>query len=254
MLKKNAVHKRMLFVRILGKMAMSKEIMPKTLALIPDGNRRWARGHRLTVFSGYSQGVTKFLEFARWCREYGINSITVWMLSTENLSRPKHELDVLFHLYKKMTNDKKIIAELNETGTRVRVVGRKDMLPKDLADSFTRLENRTKHNKERVINMLLVYGGRDDIVQAAKKVVSELVNKSTAKFEELFERSLLSYGVPNLDLIIRTSGEQRLSGFMPWQSNYSELYFSKKLWPDFTKKDLQRALSDYSRRQRRFGK
>ena len=233
---------------------MNTEQIPKTLALIPDGNRRWAKQHHLTIFNGYSNGVKRFLEFSRWGKEYGINSVTVWMLSTENLSRPKYELDTLFRIYKKMTTDKKLIAELHKTGTRIHVVGRKNMLPKDLAESLTKLEADTKDHKERVINMLLVYGGKDDILSAARKAVSEFMSKSTAKFEDLFERSLISYGVPNIDLIIRTSGEQRLSGFMPWQTNYSELYFSKKLWPDFTKNDLKRAISDYSKRQRRFGK
>ena len=134
------------------------------------------------------------------------------------------------------------------------MVGRKNLLPKELADSLTKLEAQTKHGNEHVINMLLAYGGKDDILEAAKKAVKALVNRGTAKVDDLFEKSLISYGVPNIDFVIRTSGEQRLSGFMPWQTDYSELYFSKKLWPDFTKKDLKRALSDYARRQRRFGK
>ncbi len=233
---------------------MNLDARPKTLAIIPDGNRRWAKKHRLGVLNGYSSGIEKFVEFSRWCKEYGIDSVTVWALSTENLSRPRHELGTLFKLYKKMATDKKFIAELHETGTRIRVIGRKNMLPKDLADSFTGLEEATKDHKERVINMLLAYGGKDDILEAAKRAVVELMNKSTARVEELFEKSLISYGMPSIDLIIRTSGEQRLSGFMPWQSDYSELYFSKKLWPDFTRRDLKAALDDYAKRQRRFGR
>ncbi|MEM3839031.1 MAG: polyprenyl diphosphate synthase [Candidatus Micrarchaeaceae archaeon] len=235
---------------------MDKEIkvVPKTLALIPDGNRRWARKHQLTIPMGYNKGVDRFLEFSKWCMEYGINSITVWMLSIENLSRPKHELSALFSIYKRVASDKKLISELQRTETKVKVIGRKDLLPKDVVASFTRLEEQTKSNKKRVINMLLAYGGRDDIIEATKRVVEKAISKGTAKIEDLFERSLVSYGIPNIDFIIRTSGEQRLSGFIPWQSDYSELYFSKKLWPDFTKEDLKRAIMDYSKRQRRFGK
>ncbi len=233
---------------------MSKEAdAPATIALIPDGNRRWARAHRMSIFNGYNLGVNKFIEFGEWCRNYGINNVTVWALSSENLSRPKEEVQTLFSIYKKVANDKKILARLHKNQTRVRIIANKSLVPKDLILSLSKMEKETSRYKDRVINMLLGYGGRDDILYAAKKAAAG-VRRKGAQFEQLFEKSLISCSVPNIDLIIRTSGEQRLSGFIPWQSAYSELYFSKKLWPDFTKDDLRLAIDDYGKRQRRFGK
>ena len=232
---------------------MNLNAMPKTLALIPDGNRRWSMRHKLSVLNGYNIGVRKFIEFAEWCMSYGIDSITVWAFSSDNFSRPKREIDALFSIYKRAAHDKKLIARLHKNRTRVRIVGDKEMLPRDLRNALQKLEAETSKHKDRVLNLLIGYGGREDILHAAKKA-AETFMESGVNIESAFEKSLLSYGVPNLDLIIRTSGEHRLSGFMPWQSNYSELYFSKKLWPDFTRADLRCALADYSKRQRRFGK
>ena len=228
--------------------------VPAALALIPDGNRRWARGHGLSIFNGYSKGVTKFLEFGEWCKEYGINNITIWALSSDNLSRPKEEVNALFSIYKKVAKDRKIIDMLHRNQTRISVISDKRILPSDLASSLHRLETETSIYKERVINLLMGYGGREDILHAAKKAAASVAAGKRVRFEEVFQRSLLSNNIPNLDLVIRTSGEMRLSGFMPWQSGYSELYFSNKLWPDFTRSDLEAALLDYSSRDRRFGK
>jgi undecaprenyl diphosphate synthase len=231
-----------------------KMAVPSALAIIPDGNRRWAKLHKLSVLNGYSMGVNKFIEFAEWCASYGVNSVTVWALSSENLSRPKAELDALFGIYKKVARDKKLLARLNRNRTRVNIIANRKLLPRDLVSLLHKVEIKTHRNKGSVINMLLGYGGRDDILHAAREAARKLRGRGQKRLEELFEKSLLSSGVPNLDLIIRTSGEQRLSGFVPWQSNYSELYFSKKLWPDFTRNDLRMALADYSKRRRRFGR
>jgi undecaprenyl diphosphate synthase len=233
---------------------MSTESAPATIALIPDGNRRWARAHRMSIFDGYNLGVNKFIEFSEWCKNYGVNSVTVWALSSENLSRPREEVNTLFSIYKKVANDKKILERLHKNKTRVRIIANRDIMPKDLIASLHKIEAETSRYGERVINMLLGYGGKDDILHAAKKAAINFKRKGGEHFEKIFEQSLLSYNIPNIDLIIRTSGEQRLSGFMPWQSAYSELYFSKKLWPDFTKDDLRLAINDYGKRQRRFGR
>jgi undecaprenyl diphosphate synthase len=233
---------------------MNKESVPSNLALIPDGNRRWAKMHRLSVQKGYKLGVNKFLDFAEWCSSYGIYSITVWALSSENVNRPKHEVNALFTIYKKVATDKKILERLHKNKTRLNIVANEKLLPKDVLVALKKLETKTRMHKDRVINMLLGYGGKDDILHAAKIAALKFKDKGQAKFEDLFAKSLISSGIPDLDFIIRTSGEQRLSGFMPWQSNYSELYFSKKLWPDFTRRDLRSALTEYKKRQRRFGR
>ncbi|MDE1855177.1 MAG: di-trans,poly-cis-decaprenylcistransferase [Candidatus Micrarchaeota archaeon] len=227
---------------------------PSTLALIPDGNRRWARSHRLDFFNGYRRGVEKFIDFAEWCKDYGVDNITVWAFSTENFRRPGPERDALFGLYKKVAADKKMLSRLHETETRFNVVGDITMLPKDLARALKKVEVETGAYKDRVINMLVAYGGKDDILHAARLLVRNAVRRGVSNVNEtLFRSYMISRTVPDIDLVIRTSGEERLSGFMPWQSGYSELYFSKKLWPDFTRRDLELALVEYERRRRRFG-
>ena len=232
---------------------MAIKNLPKTVAIIPDGNRRWANSHALSIMSGYDLGVKKFISFSEWCVSYGINNIAVWAFSTENFSRSEKEVSTLFSIYKKVANDKKILARLHKNKTSLRIVGNKKLLPKDLLDSLKKVEKETSKYKDRVINMLIAYGGKDDILNAVKHVASKAKNIKNIN-EKLITKYLLSNTVADIDLIIRTSGEQRLSGFMPWQTTYSELYFSKKLWPDFTKKDLHVALLEYNRRQRRFGR
>lgn len=224
------------------------------LALIPDGNRRWARKHSLNFVRGYGLGVKKFIDFSDWCKEYGVRNIIVWAFSTENFERPKEERDALFNIYRKMARDKEILARLHKNRTRFRIVGDRSMLPRDLASALHKIEIETGAYKNRAINMLIAYGGRADLLHAAKKMVDAAVRKGSNEVNEtLFRTYLLSRDVPDIDLVIRTSGEERLSGLMPWQAVYSELHFSKKLWPEFTKRDLEGALEDYSNRQRRFG-
>ncbi len=227
--------------------------LPRTIALIPDGNRRWASAHALSILNGYDLGVKKFISFSEWCRAYGINSISVWAFSTENFSRDPKEVKALFSIYRKVANDKKILARLHKNQTRLRIVGNKRLLPRDLLLALNKVEQETRCYKDRVINMLIGYGGKDDILNAVKRAVTTVKSASSIN-EAMFRKLLISSGLPEIDFIIRTSGEHRLSGFMPWQTAYSELYFSKKLWPDFTEKDLHAALLDYNRRQRRFGR
>ncbi|MCL5239193.1 MAG: polyprenyl diphosphate synthase [Candidatus Marsarchaeota archaeon] len=227
---------------------------PATLALIPDGNRRWARSHSLSFFNGYKMGVEKFIDFADWCKDYGVGNITVWAFSTENFKRPTPERQALFNIYRKVAKDKEILERLHQNRTRFNVIGNMALLPKDLANALHDVEMETADYKDRAINMLIAYGGKDDILYATKQLVKAAIKKGMRNVTEaLFRAYMISSRVPDIDMVIRTSGEERLSGFMPFQSGYSELYFSKKLWPDFTRKDLERALSEYDRRQRRFG-
>ncbi len=235
---------------------MEIEEVPSSLALIPDGNRRWARAHNISFLRGYRIGVEKFIAFSEWCKDYGIKNITVWALSTENLKRPKYEINTLLNIYRSVAKDRDIINRLHNNETRFRLVGNTSLLPKDLLGSLRSLEAETRKYKERVINMLLAYGGTDDLLHAIKSFAADLArNKRMSINGEAGIRSyLLSSAVPDIDFVIRTSGEERLSGLLPLQAGYAELYFSRKLWPDFKKRDLRYALSDYSRRQRRFGR
>jgi len=228
--------------------------VPKVIAIIPDGNRRWAGRHSFSVFNGYRTGVRKFIDFADWCKEYGVKNITVWGFSTENFDRSAHERKALFKLYKKVATDKEVIDRLCKNKTRFKVIGNTWLLPKDLLFALRAVEERTKHYKDRVINMLIAYGGADDILYGVREMAKLIARNGGRINESTLRAHLLSNSVPDLDLVIRTSGEERLSGFMPLQSSYAELYFSDKLWPDFTKKDLRKALLDYSKRKRRFGK
>ncbi|MGB9732287.1 MAG: polyprenyl diphosphate synthase [Candidatus Micrarchaeia archaeon] len=231
------------------------EKVPENIAIIPDGNRRWAKSHRLSFLQGYTKGVKKFIEFSEWCMQYGIRSITVWALSTENVKRPKEEVETLFNIYRRAAKDKSIIKRLHETKTRFVVVGKKTLLPKDLIALLKKVEDGTRKYKDRIIYLLLGYGGREDIIYAANQIAKESRKGKIKKVEdETFKRYMLSKDVPDIDFVIRTSGEERLSGFMPWQAGYAELYFCKKYWPEFEKKDLEKALAEYSRRERRFGK
>ncbi len=227
--------------------------IPRSLALIPDGNRRWARANALSVLDGYNLGVKKFIDFSEWCRGYGINNLTVWALSSENIKRSANEVKALFNIYRRVAKDREVIDRLHHNEIKLNIVSNKSLIPRDLNALLDGLEKETEENRKGVINMLIGYGGKDDIIFAARKA-AELSSVGHTINPETFRSLLLSSRVPEIDLTIRTSGEQRLSGFMPWQIGYSELYFSNKLWPDFTRRDLYNALAEYDRRDRRFGR
>ncbi|MEM0086811.1 MAG: polyprenyl diphosphate synthase [Candidatus Micrarchaeaceae archaeon] len=234
---------------------MGIDAVPESLGLIPDGNRRWARAHKISFLSGYRYGVKKFVDFSNWCIDYGIKNLSVWALSTENLNRPKHELNALFNIYRSAATDKKLIGDLHSNETKFRIIGNYRLLPRDLLERLKKLEYETASYKKRTLSMLIGYGGKDDILHAVNAIADRVKKGSLKRITgSVFSSYLFSAGIGDLDFIIRTSGEMRLSGFMPWQSGYAELYFSKKLWPDFSKRDLGMALEEYSRRERRFGR
>ena len=221
------------------------------LALIPDGNRRWSKNNRINILQGYSKGINKFLEFCEWSKEVGISTLTVWALSTENLrNRSKHELAVLYHLYVRAARDRNVLERLDRGRIRFKIIGNMKVLPRNLRDALHSLETRTKDYTSFTINMLINYGGRDDLVHAVKYLSS----RKGRVTEEAIQEHLRSADIPDVDLIVRTSGEQRISGLLPWQAAYSELYFAPKYWPDFEKKDFKKAIEAYSKRQRRYGK
>jgi undecaprenyl diphosphate synthase len=229
---------------------------PNHLAIIPDGNRRWSKKSRFNLFVGYKLGIKKFIDVSIWAKELGISNISVWALSTENIkNRSKKELNTLYTLYTKASKDPNILKLLKENRARIKIIGNKSILPKNLIEALMLLENKTKHYKDLTINILVGYGGKDDIMHAIKKVVRKKIRGEITRINyDIIKENLRTAILPDADLIIRTSGEMRTSGFLPWQSTYSEFYFSEKYWPNFEKEDLRKAVETFSKRNRRFGK
>ncbi len=230
--------------------------VPDHLALIPDGNRRWSRSRRLNLLYGYDIGIKKFVDFSMWLKELGSSTVTVWALSTENIkNRSKSELNVLYRLYIKASYDSSILDKLKRNGAKVVVIGNMSKLPKNVVKALEHLERVTRSNNKFTINILIAYGGREDIIYAAKRMVRDRIARKINQINSKIIRSyMMTAALSDPDLIIRTSGELRTSGFLPWQSSYSELYFSKKYWPDFNRDDLKKAIREFSARQRRYGR
>lgn len=221
------------------------------VGIIMDGNRRWARQRGLPTLEGHRRGYAQLKKVAQWCVDRGIDVLTVFAFSTENWNRSKEEVNYLMRLFEiALSRD---LNELHRRNIRVAVVGRIKGLPKRLQGHITKAMNKTKHNTAGTLQLALNYGGRTEIVDAVKKVVRTARDASKIN-EESISKALYTANVPDPDLIIRTSGEQRLSNFLAWQGVYSELLFIDKNWPDFNEHDLDSALAEYARRQRRFGK
>ncbi|MCL4389127.1 MAG: polyprenyl diphosphate synthase [Candidatus Marsarchaeota archaeon] len=227
---------------------------PGHIAIIPDGNRRWARLNRFGLLKGYSSGITRIIDVCIWAKRYGVRTMSIWALSTENaISRSRSELSLLYRLYTKTVYDKKILRTLSDNQASVHIVGNLSALPKRLRGGLLMLEKKTEAYKELSINLLVGYGGRDDILHAIESSGRRHGAKGKLGYDSA-RSMLMTSQIPDVDLIIRTSGEQRLSGILPWQSNYSELYFARKYWPDFGRADLKRAIYAFRARQRRFGR
>lgn len=230
---------------------MSKKI-PFHLGIIIDGNRRWAKKRGLPSFEGHRRGLDRVNKIGEWCRKRGVKILTLYTFSTENWNRSKKEISFLMKLLSKALN-RKNVKELHQRKIKLQVIGQKERLPRSLQQRIKEAEGLTQNNKEGILNLAISYGGRPEIVQAVKNIIKKKVPASKIT-EDLINRNLWTADLPEPDLIIRTGGAQRLSNFLTWQSIYSELYFTKKYWPEFTEKDLDEALLDYSRRQRRFGR
>ncbi|MER3425704.1 MAG: di-trans,poly-cis-decaprenylcistransferase [Thermus sp.] len=235
--------------------------MPRHLGLILDGNRRYARTLGLSPAQGHAFGVHKAYEVLEWCLELGIRTVTVWVFSTDNFHRPKEEVDTLMRLFveeaRKMAEDHRIHAHQ----VQVRVIGRREGFSEEVLRALEELEGRTRHHRGMVLNIAMGYGGREEIVDAVKKLLFEaeaegrsLADLARTLTPEAIARRLYTADLPDPDFIIRTSGEIRLSGFLLWQSAYSEFYFVDVLWPEFRKIDFLRALRSYQARERRFGR
>ncbi|MHA1616553.1 MAG: polyprenyl diphosphate synthase [Candidatus Njordarchaeales archaeon] len=229
--------------------------IPKHLAVIPDGNRRYARKKGISLANAYEEGLQKAKEFARWCRELGIRYLTFYSLSLENLqNRSPDELNILFTLMKKYAKELINNKEIHTDQVRVRIVGRLNLLPKDLLEILEDLERVTREYENYHLIFLMAYSGRAEILDAVNKLLTINVSESLRVDEKFFRQFLYLPDVPDPDLVIRTSGEQRISNFLLWYLAYSELYFINKFWPEITMEDLLKAIRDFQQRERRFGR
>ncbi|MBS3077289.1 di-trans,poly-cis-decaprenylcistransferase [Candidatus Pacearchaeota archaeon] len=223
--------------------------IPIHVAVIPDGNRRWAKRRLLKPWEGHEKAGTyeNMNSLIQEAKKFGVKYMSFWGFSTENWKREKKEVDILMRIILKGLNE---FDEKRDMGIRFVHVGRKDRLLKKLVDKIVELEEKTKNNKGICVIMCLDYGGRDETVRAVNKILKEGRKEIDA---EEFRLYLDTNGFPDPDLIIRTGEEIRMSGFMPFQSDYAELYFTETYFPDFDVKELRKAFEEYSRRQRRYG-
>lgn len=226
------------------------KIVPQHVVIIPDGNRRWAKKHGLEVIEGHKRGLKKALEMVRRSKEIGVKVLTIWGFSTENWNRPNSEVKYLMALYQIFL--KRHITELIKEGVKFKWLGRRDRVPQALKNILEGLEKKTKANSKYILNICLDYGGRDELVRVFQKLLKKKLKPSQIT-EEAISKSLDTAGIPDPDLLIRTSGEKRTSGILPWQTTYTEFYFSNLLFPDFSTQELQKAFNDYAARQRRYG-
>ena len=231
-------------------MRESKAGVPQHIVIIPDGNRRWAKKHGLVPVEGHKKGLDTAFRIVKASNDLGVKMLTLWSFSTENWTRPKKEVLYLMRIYQFFF--RKHVKELIEEGVRFKWLGRRDRVPKALKTLLEKIEQETAKNKNYILNICLDYGGRDEIVRAVRKIMAKKIAPSKVN-EDLINKNLDTAGAPEPDLLIRTSGEKRISGMMPWQTAYTEFYFSKLFFPDFSLAELKRAIADFSSRQRRYG-
>lgn len=229
---------------------MKKELapLPKHVAFIMDGNGRWAKKRLMPRSYGHKMAVENVTEVVEYCFSKGIKYISLFAFSTENWNRSKEEIDALFDLLRKYFTVK--IKQLLKEGVRLTVMGDLSRLPEDVRKDLEAAIAQTQQNDKFILNVGINYGGRDEILRACNKLLAQGKNAVT---EADFRSALYTADIPDPDLVVRTSGEVRISNFMIYQMAYSELYFPKTLWPDFHKKDVDRCLKVYAKRNRRFG-
>jgi len=222
--------------------------IPNHLGIILDGNRRWAKENNLPAIEGHRRGKDVTKKVVKWCKNKGIKILTLFVFSTENWKRPKKEVDFLMNLLEQTFN-KRGVGEISKEGIRIKIIGQRENLSSSLQKKIKEIEEMTKTNKKMVLNFALSYGGRAEIIDAVKNIIKKGISPEKIN-EEVMKENLWTSDV---DLVIRTGKEQRMSNFLIWQAAYSELYFPQKYWPEFNEKDLDEALKEYSLRQRRFG-
>lgn len=224
---------------------MESELLPKHLGFIVDGNRRWARERGLPTLEGHRRGIDLVADIAEECHKKGVKIASFYIFSTENWNRSKEEVDYLMDLVEKCL--KKFIKKCLKNDTRIAILGTKERLSEKLKAIVEEAEEKTKECKENILALCFNYGGKQEIVDAVNKIDGEV---TIDKIEE----NLYHPEVPPVDMVVRTSGEQRISGFMLWRMAYSEMLFLDKKWPDMTKEDVSMVLEEFANRNRRFGK
>jgi short-chain Z-isoprenyl diphosphate synthase len=239
---------------------INKGVAPTHLGIILDGNRRYAREMGFEdVSEGHREGARKLDEVLQWCVDFKIRIVTIWVLSPDNVNRDKGEVEALFGVIRDKMNDLSRNEVIRAHKFRIKVFGKLDKLPDDVKEAIRKSEESTKDNHQHILNMAIGYGGREEIVDAVKMAIA---SKGAGSVEELAQsltteditKHLYTSGIPDPDLIIRTSGEVRMSGFLLWQSAYSEFYFCDALWPAFRRIDFLRAIRSFQHRTRRFGR
>lgn len=257
---------------------MHSQTIPRHLAFIMDGNRRWAKAHKLATLMGHNRGAERIETIVEAAAKKGIEYTTFWAFSTENWNREQQEVDTLITVFRSVLSGP-IVGRMIKNGVKLQVIGEYRAFPTDIVKRVEELKELSKDNSRITATIALNYGGRAEILAAVNKILNEAsssvfpakagiqVNKEFLTTgspimsgmtkivnEEMFSSYLYTKDQLDPDMIIRTGGEQRLSGFLPWQSVYSELYFTETFWPDFDEKEFEKALEEYGRRQRRFGK
>lgn len=229
--------------------------IPNHLAIIMDGNARWAKNRAVTTRFGHKVGCNNIKTITKYCIEYKIKYLSLYAFSSENWFRPKDEVDYLLELLKEYLEFD--YRDLEENGVKIIISGNLNKLPTELINKISLIQDKTKNNNNIVLNVAFSYGGREEITDSLKKIVKKIENKELffeQINEEIIYQNFYHPELPYPDLLIRTAGDQRVSNFMLWQIAYSELYFTKVFWPEFSKKHLLKALAEYSKRERRYGK
>ena len=229
----------------------NEKTIPSHVAIILDGNRRWAKERGLPTFFGHRKGMDNAKKIVLYAQKVGVKVITMYAFSTENWSRSEKEVNYLMKLFENYID--KYIGDYHKRGIKFRHIGSLKELPASLQKKIKNAIELTKNNKGIIANLALNYGGRDEIKRTVQKLISKGVKAEEVNLD-LISDNLDTAGLPDPDLIIRTSGEQRTSGFLIWQGAYSELYFPKVSWPAFDTKEFDKAIAEFNKRQRRFGK
>jgi len=238
---------------------IDKNNLPKHIGVIMDGNRRLARMMGEDITKGHYIGAKKVREFIKWCIDLNINVITLYSFSLENFNRSDKEVKALMNLFEKEFRDVADDDIVHKYKINIRAIGRLELLPENVREAINYAEDRTKNYTNYYVNIAIAYGGQQELVDAVKKIAKKIKNNEM-DIEEITMKTISNHlytahlPYPNPDLIIRTSGEERISNFLIWQSSYSELYFCETFWPQFRKIDFLRAIRDYQNRKRRFGK
>ncbi len=234
---------------------LRKNLLPQHVAVIMDGNGRWAKNQGKPRIIGHQKGVDVLKDLLRCCKDWGIPALTAYAFSTENWGRPQAEVQFLMTLFERVL--RRELQEMKKENVKIRFVGNLEDLPDSLRQEIDRSMEDTKHNQGIQFTVATNYGGRHEIIQACQAIASKVEKgylKTSQIDEAVFEQHLYTTGIPHPDLLIRTSGEMRISNFLLWQMAYAEIYVTSTLWPDFNRIEFHKALLTYQKRDRRFGK